>query len=309
MSVSREQWRRYAVHKLPNRALEWPTMRKMVFALRDPERYANPQHVELAKQARDLLVYGLLPSPVVVPVREQDTPLAEYLVAEGAAVRNGDGRFRVRSDFVRTLVLSKVVGALQRSPPPQPFPFSSSGGVDVAAMLAGALPHFDAAHIKRAKDYCAKMVNKVDVPREAAYWAELFAVLVSWKPERLSLDVEYTRNLEGNSRCDLFLSTEEQAVALELMASNTPHEITEHYRRVGDYAAATGASEAWVVHFIAAECKIRVASSGDFPAPPEGVHAIHIIHDSEFQSVSTSRWDADAQSWLRTQIGDCRVSE
>ena len=275
--VSLQRWQRFVVNELPECAFTWPTMRKMVDTLKDPDTQASPVHVEVAKKARDLLLYGLLPAPGPVHVAESDIPLAEYLVSEGAAAKERDGRFRIRSDFVRTLVLSRVVRAMQRRVPATPFPFSTGAIPDVPSMLAGALPFFNAAHIDRAKWFSAKTVNGRQVAREAAYWAELFAVLSSWKPERLKLDVEYNKGLEGNQRCDLLFSSDDEVLAaLELLASNQRKDILDHYDRVANYAAETGAREAWAVHFLAAESNTREASSGDFPASLINVSAVHM---------------------------------
>ena len=125
----------------------------------------------------------------------------------------------------------------------------------------------------------------------------------SWKPADLKLDVEYNKGLEGNQRCDLLFSSDDEVLAaLELLASNQRKDILDHYDRVANYAAETGAREAWAVHFLAAESNTRETGSGDFPAPPSDVRAVHIVHDTDFKQLTMWTWQDQARQWRRQEI-------
>jgi hypothetical protein len=302
MDLSLKQSQNYALRHLPARALDWHTMRKMVDSLQNFDKYGNAQTVERGWMARDLLLYVLLPSAGYVEVAARNTDLADYLVVEGSASRDDEGKIRVSSHFVRTLVLSRVLTTPQRSVPAETFPFitrysSAVVGadlprVDIPRMLATALPFFDVKHIQRAARYSAKTVNGILLPREAVYWEEL-----------LQRHVEYTEGLGSNSCRDLIFSYRDNAeVAMELMAGNRPVEVREHYHRVLEYALRTGAPHAWALHFLAIESNLRAAKSWDFPVPPLGVDAIHVIHDESFTNIAMSTWDAAANKWIHKTV-------
>lgn len=273
-----EDWLRFARESLVRDELVgWITMKKLVTTLGGEE--------EAVVAARKLLCERVLPAGRAIPI-DVGRQEADFLVAEGALVKDDGGHYAVPSGLVKALLLRYVVPIGLRARPELPPPFASDGTVDVLALLRGAVGAFDRTTIARAYRESYKTAGGIGargqlVPHEACYHFELLAVLRAWLPSDVAIDVEAKGGLEGQ-RCDLVAATAGRKYVLELQATASGAEITEHYDRAADYARMLGAHEAWVVHFVATDWR-------DFPLPSAttapDVRAIHICHNRGFEHI------------------------
>lgn len=267
--VSYEDWIRYATLDLEQELMNWPSMRKLVNTLGDPED-------KYAREARQLLSRVFIPNgtvPVKVNLLARDGDIAQFLAAEGALISTESaGVFQIPSPLVHSLLLQKIASVDRHQPPKLPIPWNVSGWLNIPRLVIGVLSTFNRDTIVRAFRNSFKR-NRVPgyprdapVPQEAVYHAEFYSILRSWLPSEYMIATEVNisqtsdSKSESRNRCDMVISMasgdsgrvgdgERQQQILEFVATVPREDILDHFEAVEEYANALKANEAWIIHF------------------------------------------------------------
>jgi hypothetical protein len=263
--VSYEDWIRYASQLLIRELPGWPTMQKLVETLKKP----------IAQSSRMLLLTHFLPSNSSITVNEQETPLARYLTAEGALVNKKEPQtYEIPSPLIRNLLLRHLIQEFPlQNVPKEPIPFRNEGTeLDVVEILKISLKYFNRETLSMSSRYAYKRARTAGikrdmfVPQEGVYQVQLYSVLEKWIQlplQQLSTHISIwslanVPTLIGSKekslsskRSDLVLDLNGSKYLLELLATSSNADISEHIKRTKEYAKALDAQESWVVHFVA----------------------------------------------------------
>lgn len=140
-------------------------------------------------------------------------------------------------------------------------------------------------------------INQV-VPRESVYDSELYRVLFNWL-NMFNYQITgqwhliYSNGKKNkHSYSDIVVKSPQGHVfVLELLATATKSELTEHYDRVLDYAKMLSANESWVVHFT---CEDDYESRPHWPSDKllkTGLFVMRIWHNKYFDRlIMVARW-------------------
>jgi hypothetical protein len=317
-------WQEFRVRHIIDAVLQWPTVGSMADSVS-----------KMVPSARLLLERALLAGEELLDLTGEPAEVSQasrYLAAEGWLVPVGligADLFRLTSPLVRSLAMRQLVKERGRELK-VPLPFSSCGQLDVPTALCAALPHFRPATMRTVFAYSSKtstapvatfvLPTSKQVPNEAVYHFELFAVLRQWLnlwrhavlyPEADVLrtskrDCGTTSELRAASKryADMLIGPSRSSSLthiLELVASSSSAEIRAHYARAIDYMVSHHTNRGTCITFTAvasASAVLVPSSSLDWPTGLQlgtGLVAVHIVHDLQWTTAEVF-WKSAAGS-------------
>ncbi|RIA82228.1 hypothetical protein C1645_879297 [Glomus cerebriforme] len=290
--LSHSIWECYKVKSLMDDILEYQTFRNLVNSLKSPE----------AKVALDFFRnYFLVDFGQEVKVTTE-IDSAEYLASEGVLVPCGEaGVFKLSSPLVRWLILQRVIPVIFPSCPRIDIPFfKNSTELDTLLTLIPATKSFDKEIISFASVRSYKIAKvrvngelNLPVPRESVYDAELCRVLRNWLcPSKFQITGQwhlvYNRGSKRHHRySDIVIDTPyHQKIVLELLATASKDDLTEHFQRSLEYAKLLSADETWIVHFTRED---RYVEQPLWPSNSQlktNLYVVHFYHDYLFTRIN-----------------------
>ncbi|UZO20392.1 uncharacterized protein OCT59_012816 [Rhizophagus irregularis] len=183
-------------------------------------------------------------------VKIVDTDSADFLAAEGVLIpvtERAERAFRLSSPMVRNIVLQRVILKV--------FPF------------------------------CPQK----DIPYKELYrvlwnWLSGFGFQITGQWHLINRNDNNGRNKHSYSDI-VITSPRAQVIVLELLATATVGELSEHYNRVLNYARLLSANESWIVHFT---CEDDYNEKSHWPSDgllQQELSVAHFYHDTDFRRV------------------------
>ncbi|CAG8535841.1 1336_t:CDS:2 [Rhizophagus irregularis] len=139
-----------------------------------------------------------------------------------------------------------------------------------------------------------RLSSPMSVPRESVYDSELYRVLWNWLSGfgfQITGQWHLINRNDNNGRnkhsySDIVItSPRAQVIVLELLATATVGELSEHYNRVLNYARLLSANESWIVHFT---CEDDYNEKSHWPSDgllQQELSVAHFYHDTDFRRV------------------------
>jgi len=210
------------------------------------------------------------------------------------------GAFKLSSPLVRWLILQRVIPIVFPSCPRNDIPFFKDSKVlDTLITLRLATKSFDKDIISLARIRSYKIAKvrvngepNQPVPRESVYDAELYRVLRNWlSPSKFQITGQwhlvYNRGTRRQHRySDIVIDTPYgQKIVLELLATASNDDLTEHFQRALEYANLLSADETWIVHLT---CKDKYVKQPLWPSDSQlkmNLNVAHFYHDLLFTKI------------------------
>ncbi|CAG8695878.1 20067_t:CDS:2, partial [Dentiscutata erythropus] len=189
-------------------------------------------------------------------------------------------------------IVSKV---FPTSPKVEVLYHPSTGTLDILKALKQVVCIFDREIMKSCNSFktahvLVNNVDKLEVPRESVYDAELYRIMSNWLVGFTitgQWHLKYCISGHINHKyVDIVISRSNKTIALELLATATKKELKEHYEQVLIYDKKLPADETWIVHFT---CEENTISELCWPTKSQlqkGLQVVYFWHDLNFIKIS-----------------------
>ncbi|PKC68839.1 hypothetical protein RhiirA1_440353 [Rhizophagus irregularis] len=259
--LSHGVWVRFKLISLMDEIAQYQTFKRMINSLLDSSA------MTAVRFFRD---YFLL-EDVEHEVKIVDTDSADFLAAEGVLIpvtERAERAFRLSSPMVRNIVLQRVI-------PKSIIKYACERSFEIAKVRVNS-------------------ERNQSVPRESVYDSELYRVLWNWLSGfgfQITGQWHLINRNDNNGRnkhsySDIVItSPRAQVIVLELLATATVGELSEHYNRVLNYARLLSANESWIVHFT---CEDDYNEKSHWPSDgllQQELSVAHFYHDTDFRRV------------------------
>ncbi|KAF9992615.1 hypothetical protein BGZ79_002856 [Entomortierella chlamydospora] len=291
---------------LVSRMEQYGTFQKLVMDLTEK----NEKRIAALTLYRNIFLGSTIEMDLPVnPPEVRD--LAEYLTALGVLRSESVHKFSIASPLMDSLIRQTVIPTAFPNAPRTEPPIRSDGSLDILGVIMSALLFFDKNLIERARRVSHKIASSVShkiasssirvnrrpgqrVPRESVYDSELLRILANWLSSQNGYEVIGQYNI-GGVFCDIVIRQGGDAVALELVVTETTQVVQAHIDKTVNYKELLGANEGWVIHFTKEDNYLK-----DHPVWPaqemldNDIFIIHIWHNHDFTQVRLSAWGKDS---------------